>query len=166
MKKRIYFCVIFFCVIFSNFEIGSILLSDIIYTLIACIAMIQSKKISTYGVYKYVFIFLVLTVLSFFLHSHLRGLLGCLRFVYGITICSILFSTYNRNQYRQSVVNGYCDACFLFSLFIIFQIFCYYILKINVEFSFAEYSREVNYAAAYDPLDSLLYRTGGFFKVQ
>ena len=160
-----YYFIIFFLVIFSNFGIGSFLLSDIIYFVVSLVAILQTSKIKKSNkVYGYIVYFALLTILGYFRFQHPRALLSCFRFVFGLSVCSILFSSYNNEKYRSLIVEAYCNACVFFSIFLLIQFFSYYVLHFNIDFSFGDYAREENAAGGYNPLDSLFYRTGGFFK--
>lgn len=160
-----YYCIIFTLVIFSNFGIGSFLLSDIIYLAVAVLAIVKTMRIRKPSkIYGYVVLFALFTLLSYLRFQHPRALLSCFRFVFGISICSILFSSYNNEKYRDKVISGYCNACVIFSSFLLLQFFSYYVLHFNIDFSFGDYAREENVAGGYNPLDSLFYRTGGLFK--
>lgn len=154
--------VIFLLVIFSNLEIGNFLLSDIIYGFFAVYVFLKFKKSPTNGIV--IFYFITITLMNYIAYSNFRALLSTLRFDFGLIICMLLYSRFNNSVYRRKLVNGYCYACVLFSLFVLFQFFCYYVLKVNIDFSFGDYAREENSAGSYDVLSDLYYRTGGMFK--
>ena len=160
-----YYTIIFILVICSNFDIGSFLLSDVLYTVICLTALIQtneSKRINTN--FYYLLYFVITALLSFGLYGKIYGLLSDCRYIFGILVCSILFFSYGNNKYWRKVADGYCHACVFFSLVVVVQFIFFYVFKISIDLSFGEYSREMNIAGEYDPFSDLYYRTGGMFK--
>lgn len=157
-----FFTLIFIFVIFSNLGVGNFLLSDIIYGAIAFWTVIKFKKTPYKGLV--LAFFLIVTIVNYISYGNSRALLSTIRFDYGLIICAILFSNFDNDNYRNRLINGYCYACVFFSAFVIIQFVSYYVLKINIDFSFGDYAREENAAGAYDVLSDMFYRTGGMFK--
>lgn len=157
-----FYTLIFIFVIFSNLSVGNFLLSDIIYGAFTFWTVIKLKDTPYKGLV--LAFFLLVTIVNFILYGNSRALLSTIRFDYGLIICAIFFSSFDNDKYRNRLINGYCYACVFFSAFVIMQFFSYYVLKINIDFSFGDYAREENAAGAYDVLSDLFYRTGGMFK--
>lgn len=160
-----YYTLIFILVISSNIGVGDFLLADFLYLLFGVFAIFKTIGCKRDGsVFRYVVYFAISAILLYLIYGNIRGLASSLRFVMGISICSIFYFSYNNRKYREKLINGYCYACVFFSLFVIIQFLSYYCLKFNIDFSYGEYGVEENAAGYYDPLSSLFYRTGGMFK--
>lgn len=160
-----FYSIFFIVVIFSNFAVGSFVLTDFIFLFLVVNALIKTSSIrKNNSVYFYVAYFVAATFLIYASYHNTRGLLSSFRFVIGMLYCSIFYSAYNNNKYRSKVIDGYCYACVFLSLFVIVQFMSYYVFKVNINFSFGDYSREMNVAGSYDAFSDLFYRTGGMFK--
>lgn len=159
------YTLIFILVIFSNFSVGNFLLSDFIFTFICFGALIKTSHYKRdKRVFLYILYFVFASILVFLLFGNTRGLLSSLRFVVGLFFCTVLYFSYGSNEYRNKMIDGYCYACVFFSIFVIIQFCSYYILHINIDFSFGEFSKEEFASSYYVPLTDLFYRTGGLFK--
>ena len=158
--------ILFIGILFSNYEIGSFLVSDIYYLLFSIFIVIKTKvgKMNIDHLYIYITFFLLLSIYNYYTYHHIKAFLSCLRFVYGFFISVLLIATLNKSKYRHIVINAYLDFCVFFSLFLLMQFLSYYLLHVKIDFSLGSNIRGSGYFSdLYDPRYDINYRTGGFF---
>lgn len=154
---------LFFLVFFSNFAIGSFLLTDILYLLFAAYLMIKYPPRNDKIMWA-VGIFILIGLCNILRFPFSRGSMSMLRFIYNLTIFVIIYLCINKRNLRSKAIEGYIFACCIFSIVVVVQFALFYGIGINLKIDFGEFGREVNAASGYSVLDAVLYRTGGLFK--
>lgn len=161
-----WYYLIFFSVLFSNYEYGPILVTDLILFVFLFYTFFKTKNSNkTISLFSYVFFFLFLSLLNYVLYSHSRAFLSCIRFVFGLFVCISLYICYKGDNYRKGFVNGYLFSCVCFSAFLLIQFISYYVFNYNISISFGDNLRGEGgyFTDLYDPDVNQNYRTGGVF---
>ena len=151
-------------VVFSNFNIGSGILSQYIFGFLSIYYLIKYRnRIGNLRPFLYFVFFFALSIWNYFLYSNIEAMGSSLRFVFNLFIYLCLMLSFDNAITRTKIVDGYEYACVFFSLFVIVQFLSFYILGVNLTFDFGEYMGLPNHANEYDPTIGGLYRTGGMF---
>jgi len=132
-----------YCVVFNNFRVfGSLLLSDVIYTLLAIlmIFLLKNFKVDGYSKTLIIFVSMLFSIITFnFLYfENVTSLYSQLRFLWGALI-TLVFLFYFKDKGGELFFKHYLSFILLSSAFIIIQNFTYHILKFHFFLSFGEF---------------------------
>lgn len=142
MSKLIVFISIY-GVIFNNFRIaGSLLLTDILFTVIAVFMLVESKKTKIKSQAKYIFVYiwitLVIIILNYFYYSNKISALSQLRFLWG-GIITFVFIFYYTEKKSKEFLKQYLSFIVIASIFIISQNVTFHLFNYHFFLSFGDY---------------------------